>query len=206
MRASGEIILGFLRRFTAPKAKIELKLNEAVYETRDKMEGRILVDSQEDVEMSGFKLEFNPTATVKWKSGWSSFNESSGIEGTDIPVGEAVKLQKGQQYEQPFQVNIPFWSKPDPFTEIEVKVKAVATIEGRPDLTHQIQPVISCPYVIECLEDFGGCGFVTQPLSQPIETCPNCNRSLKDIWDQKYREMAKAMASNQRPMRTGRRI
>ena len=184
--------MGFFKKFSAPKAKIELKLNEVVYNSNDKMEGRIALDPQEDVEIDEFRVEFHAEEMIKWRSGGSRFSTSNFLDEKKIPVGGSIKLQKGQHHEQPFQINIPFYKKEDPFTEIEIGVKGVAAVKGRPDLTHKIQPMINYPYIIKCLAEFGGCGYVTEPLSQPIETCPNCKRDLRDIWERKYKSMMEA--------------
>jgi len=183
--------LGLFKKFSAPKAKIELKLDEVAYEYADKLTGRIILDPQEDVSINEFRLEFGGNKKVKWKKGFSSFNSSSSLETRKITIGAAIKLQKGQHYEQPFQVDIPLFPKPDPFTENEIKVKGVAIIQGRPDLTHETKPVINFPYVIECLRQYGGCGFITQPLTEPVKACPKCGNNLEEVWNRKYQHELK---------------
>jgi hypothetical protein len=178
--------LGFFKKFSAPKAKIELKLDEVAYNYTDKLSGRIVLDAQEEISVNEFRLEFSGSKKVKWKKGFSSLSTSSSLETRKIPVGSPVKLQNGQHYEQPFQIDIPLYSKPDPFTENEVKVKGVAAIQGRPDLTHEVKPAINFPFVIECLRQYGGCGFITQPSSEPIKACPNCGNNLEEVWNRKY--------------------
>ncbi|MGQ9642091.1 MAG: hypothetical protein ACUVUF_08265 [Candidatus Bathycorpusculaceae bacterium] len=77
-------------------------------------------------------------------------------------------------------------------------MKAVATIQGRPDLTHEVKPVINFPYVIECVREYGGCGFTTQPLSEPINVCPRCGNNLEEVWNRKYSEEAREAAQGTR--------
>jgi len=190
--------LGLFKKFSAPKAKLELKLDEVAYNYTDKLTGRIVVDSQEEISMNEFRLEFGGNKKVKWKKGFSSFNNSSSLETKKIPVGSPVKLQKGQHYEQPFQINIPQYSRPDPFTELEIKIKGVATVQGRPDLTHEVKPVITFPYVIECLRQYGGCGFITQPLPEPLNACPKCGNNLEEVWNRKYSDEARQAARGPR--------
>jgi len=190
--------LGFFKKFSAPKAKIELKLDEVAYNYTDKLTGRIVVDPQEETSVNEFRLEFGGNEKVKWNKGFSSFSSSSSLETKKITVGGPVKLQKGQHYEQPFQIGIPQYSRSDLFTEIEVKVKGVATVQGRPDLIHEVKPVITFPYVIECDSDYGGCGFVTQPLSEPITSCPKCSNNLEEVWNRKYSEEARQAAQGPR--------
>jgi len=186
--------MGFFKKFSAPKAKIELKLNEVAFESTDKLTGQIVLDSQENIAVDEFRLEFGGNKKVKWKKGFSSFNGSSSLETRKITVGAPVKLSQGQHYEQPFQIDIPQFSKPDPFTELEVKIKGVAPIQGRPDLTHEVKPAINFPYVIECPREYGGCGFITQPLSEPIKACPKCGHNLEEVWNRKYSEQAREAA------------
>jgi len=186
--------LGLFKKFSGPKVKMELKLDEVAYDYKDKLTGRIVLDPQEDVSVNEFRLEFGGNSKVKWKKGWSSLSTSSSLDTRKVPVGSPVKLQKGQHYELPFQIDIPQYSRPDPFTELEVKVKGVATIQGRPDLTHEVKPVITFPYVIECLTEYGGCGFITQPLSEPVKACPRCGNNLEEVWNRKYSEESREAA------------
>lgn len=190
--------MGLFKKFSAPKAKIELKLDEVSYDYKDKLTGRIVLDSQEDISVNEFRLEFGGSKKVKWKKGFSSYSGTSSLETRKIPVGSPIKLQKGQHHEQPFQIDIPQYSRSDPFTELEVKVKGVATVQGRPDLTHEVKPVINFPYVIECLRHYGGCGFVTQPLSEPVKACPRCGNNLEEVWNRQYSDEAREAARGPR--------
>jgi len=177
--------MGLLRRFRPPKAKIDLKLDEVTYDaTSHRISCRIVVDPQEDVSVDELRLEFG--ATEKGKIG--GFRFSSSMRKEEISIAGPVKLQKGQHYEKPFQVDIPLLFKRAPFTEIEVKMKGVAAVKGRLDLTHELKPAINSPYIIECPKEYGGCGFITQPLSDPISVCPKCKSNLEEIWSRKIRE------------------
>jgi hypothetical protein len=190
--------MGFFKKFSAPKANIELKLNEVAYEYTDKLTGRIVLDPQEDISINEFRLEFGGNRKVKWKKGFSSFSSSSSLETRKIPVGNPVQLAKGQHYEQSFQIDIPQYSRSDPFTELDVKVKGVATVQGRPDLTNEVKPVINFPYVVECLRQYGGCGFITQPLSEPVKACPKCGHNLEEVWNKRYSDEARQAAQGPR--------
>jgi len=178
--------MGLFKKLSAPKAKIELRLDEVAYDYKDKLTGRIVLDPQEDISVDEFRLEFDGSRKVKWKKGFSSLSTSSSLGTRKIPVGGPVQLAKGQHYEQSFQIDIPQYSRSDPFTELEVKVKGVVAVQGRPDLTHEVKPVINFPYVIECLRQYGGCGFITQPLSEPVKACPKCGNNLEEVWNRKY--------------------
>jgi len=186
--------MGFFKKFSAPKAKTELKLDEVSYEYTDKLAGRIVVDPEEEIAVDEFRLEFGGNKKIKWKKGFSSFSSSSSLETRKVTVAGPTKLQKGQHYEQPFQIDIPLYSKPDPFTELEIKVKGVVATKGRPDLTHEVKPVINFPYVIECIREYGGCGFMTQPLAEPVKACPRCGNNLEEVWNRKYSEEAREAA------------
>lgn len=190
--------MGFFKKFSAPKVKIELKLNEVAYEYTDKLTGKIVLDPDEDLAVNEFRVEFSGSEKVKWKKGFSSFSTSSSLDTRKVPIGNPVSLQKGQHYEQPFQIDIPLYSKPDPFTELEIKVKGVATVQGRPDLTHEIKPAINFPFVIECSTEYGGCGFTTQPLSEPVKACPRCGNNLEEIWNRKYSDEAREASQGAR--------
>ncbi len=183
--------MGLFKKFKASKAKIELKLDEVAYGANDKFTGRIVVDPQEDILVNEFRLEFGGKKKIKWKKGFSSLSTTSSLETKKIPIGGSVNLENGQHFEQPFQIDIPFYSKPDPFTEIEVNVKGVAAVQGRPDLTHEVKPVINFPYVIGCLSEYGGCGFVAEPLQEPVKICPKCGNNLEEVWNRKYKDQMK---------------
>ena len=186
--------MGFFKKFSAPKAKIELKLDEVSYEHTDKLTGRIAVDPEEEISVDEFRLEFGGNQKIKWKKGFSSFSSSSSLETKKIPVAGPTKLQKGQHFEQPFQIDIPLYSKPDPFTELEIKVKGVVAAKGRPDLTNEVKPIINFPFVIECISEYGGCGFMTQPLAEPVKACPRCGNNLEEVWNRKYSDEAREAA------------
>jgi len=186
--------MGLFKKFSAPKAKTEIKLNEVAYEYTDKLTGKLVIEPQEDISVDEFRVEFGGNKKIKWKKGFSSFSTSESLETKKIPVGGPVNLQKGQLHEQPFQLDIPLYSRPDPFTEIEIKVKGVVAAKGRPDLTHEVKPVINLPYVIECDTEYGGCGFITQPLPEPVKACPRCGNNLEEVWNRKYSDEARAAA------------
>ncbi len=191
--------MGLFKKFKAPKSKIELKLDEVAYEITEKFTGKILLDTDEEVPIEEFRIEFGGKRKVKWKKGFSSYSGTSSLETRKIPVGGPVKLATGQHHEQPFQIDIPQYSRPDPFTELEVTVKGVAAVQGRPDLTNEVKPVINFPYVIECLREYGGCGFITQPLAEPVRACPKCGHNLEEVWNRKYSDEARK--ATQRPQR-----
>jgi hypothetical protein len=190
--------MGFFKKFSAPKAKIELKLEEVSYDYTDKLTGRIAIDPEEEISVDEFRLEFGGNEKIKWKKGFSSFSSSSSLETKKVTVAGSTKLQKGQHYEQPFQIDIPLYSKPDPFTELEIKVKGVVAAKGRPDLTNEVKPVINFPFVIECISEYGGCGFITQPLAEPVKACPKCGNNLEEVWNRKYSDEAREAAHGPR--------
>lgn len=177
--------MSLLKRFRPPKAKIDLKLDEVAYDaTSHEISGRVVIDLQEDVSVDELRLEFDATEKVERED----FRFSSRLRTKEISIGDPVKLRKGQHYEQPFQIDIPLLSKRGPFMEIEVKMKGVVAVKDRPDLTHELKAAIDSPYIIECLKEYGGCGFITQPLSDPISVCPKCKSNLEEIWNRKIKE------------------
>jgi hypothetical protein len=185
-----KVTLGFLGRFSAPKAKIELKLNEAVYTYTDKLTGLISIDPLEDIALEELRLELAGHLKVKWRKGLNSYNSSSSLGTIKIPFTGPMNLRKEQHFEQPFQAAIPLHARPDPFTETELKAKAVAAVKGRPDITHELTLGITFPYVIECLRNYGGCGFVSPPSSVAVNICPGCGRNLEEQWNKKHNEEA----------------
>ena len=193
--------MGFLKIFRAPKAKIELKLDKIVFEMRDGLTGRVVIEPQEDITVNELRLEFAGVRKIRWQSGSRGSLAIDELLSTNkISIGGSVFLHTGQDYEQGFHVDIPPYSKSNHFvTEMDVKVKCVAVFEGRPDLTCELKPAINFPYIIECLVDYGGCEFVTPPSPQPAETCPKCGKNLRQIWDAYFNTQAartaKAMAS-----------
>lgn len=187
--------MGLFKKFRPPKAKIDLKLDEVAYDaTSHKFRGRIVVDPQEDVAVDELRLEFDATEKVEREG----FRFSSRLRTEEISIGGSVKLRKGQHYEQPFQIDIPLLSKRLSFMEIEVKMKGVVAVKGRPDLTHELKSAIDSPYIIECLKEYGGCGFKTQPLSDPISVCPKCKSNLEEIWKRKFREEIEKLEARMR--------
>jgi hypothetical protein len=190
--------MGFFKKFSGPKAKMELKLDEVAYEYTDKLTGKIALDPEEDISIDEFRIEFGGNKKVKWKKGFSSYSGTSSLDMRKISIGGPIKLQKGQHYEQPFKIDIPSYRRPDPFTELEIKVKGVIAIHGRPDLTHELKPAINLPYVIECSRGYGGCGFSTEPMSEPVKACPKCGNNLEEMWNRQYSDEARKAAQGTR--------
>ena len=46
--------MGFFKKFSSPKANIELKLNEVAYEYTDKLTGRIVLDLKKTFQSTSF--------------------------------------------------------------------------------------------------------------------------------------------------------
>lgn len=182
--------MGFLRRFSAPKANIELKFNETAYTYKDKLSGMITFDSLEDIALEELRLELEGHAKVSWRKGISGHSSSWSFGTIKISLTGPMNFQKGQRFEQPFQVDIPLYARSDPFVETDLKAKAVVGIKGRPDIAHELPVGIIFPYVIECLRNYGGCGFVSPPSDVAIKTCPSCGRNLEEQWDKKYQDAA----------------
>ena len=65
--------LGFFKKFSAPKVKIELKLDEVAYNYTDKLTGRIVLDPQEEISVNEFRLEFGGNKKIKWKRASAEF-------------------------------------------------------------------------------------------------------------------------------------
>jgi hypothetical protein len=191
-------MMGLFKKFKAPKGKIELRLDEVSYEATDKLTGQILLDPEEDISVDEFRIEFDAKKKVKWKKGFSSYNATSSLETKKKSVGGSVKLAKGQHHEQPFNMDIPQHSRPDPFTELEVTVKGVAAVQDRPDLTSDVKPVINFLYVTECPRQYGGCGFTSQPSTEPVKTCPKCGHNLEEAWNRKYSDESRRAAQGSR--------
>ena len=187
--------MGIFGKLKKPKGKIEVQLDRAVYEATDRFTGRIVVDAEEEMLVDEFRIEIIADSKTKWKQkgrwGSNSLNTSSSLGTKKIPLGGPMKLSKGQHHEQSFQVDIPKHTRPDPFTEIEMKLKGVVAIKGRPNLTHEVKPTVNLPYVIECPKKYGGCGFTTQPIMEPINVCPKCGYNLEEGINRKYKERLK---------------
>ncbi|UCC32887.1 MAG: sporulation protein [Candidatus Bathyarchaeota archaeon] len=187
--------MGIFGKFKKPKGKIEVQLDRAAYEATDRFTGRIVVAAEEEMPVDEFRVEIRGDSKTEWKQkgrwGSSSLNISSTLGTESIPLAGPMKLSKGQRYEQRFQVDIPKHTRPDPFTEIEMKVKGVVAINGRLDLTHEVKPQVNLPYVMECPRKYGGCGFTTQPIMEPIDTCPKCGYKLEEGTNRKYEDRLK---------------
>ena len=190
--------MGLFKKLKAPKGKIELRLDEVSYEAADKLTGKILLDPAEDISVEEFRIEFDVKEKVKWKKGFSSYNSTSPLETRKIPVGGSAKLAKGQHHELPFEIDIPQYSRSDPFTELEVTVKGVSAVPDRPDLTSDVKPVINFLYVTECPRQYGGCGFISQPSTEPVKICPKCSHNLEEAWNRKYSDESRRAAQGSR--------
>ena len=192
--------MGIFGKFKKPKGKIEVKLDKTVYDAADKFTGQVIVDAEEEMSVDEFRVEISAKSKTKWKEkgrwGGSSLDTSSSLETKKTSLGGPMRLSKGQHYEQRFQVDIPEYARPDPFTKIEIEVKAVVAISGRPSLTHEVKPEANLPYVMECPKKYGGCGFTTQPIMEPIDVCPKCGYSMEEGITRKYRAQLKESGYN----------
>ena len=181
--------LGFLGRFSAPKGNIELKFDKTTYTYTDKLSGLVIFDPLEDFALDELRLELEGHGKVSWRKGFSGYGSSGSLGTIKISLTGPMNVQKGQHFEYPFQVDIPLHAKSDPFTETELKAKAVVGIKDRPDIKHELPVAITFPYVIECLKNYGGCGFISPPSDVAIKTCPNCGSNLEEQWDKKYKAL-----------------
>ncbi|MFW6117012.1 MAG: hypothetical protein ACOC6G_00320 [Thermoproteota archaeon] len=62
------------------------------------------------------------------------------------------------------------------------------TIHGKSDLKHEFKPTVNLPYVIECPKKYGGCGFITEPIMEPVKICPKCGYDLEEGINRKYKD------------------
>ena len=103
--------MGFLGRFSAPKANIELKFNAAAYTYKDKLSGLITFDPLEDFALEELRLELEGTRKVNWRKGFSGYGAHGSFDTIKIPLTGPMNVQKGQHFEQPFQVDIPLYAR-----------------------------------------------------------------------------------------------
>ncbi|MFW6117011.1 MAG: hypothetical protein ACOC6G_00315 [Thermoproteota archaeon] len=109
--------MGIFDRFKKPKCKFKVELDDSVYDATDKFSGRIVVDTEEELQVDEFKLEVVAHSKTKWKQkgrwGSSSLSTSSSLGTKEFLLSGPIKIPKGQHYEKRFKVDIPKHARPD---------------------------------------------------------------------------------------------
>ncbi len=129
--------MGFFNRLTKPKAVIELKIANVDLNER-KIKGTVCLSCEEATQFNEVRLEAQASEmhreTRMTLSGVQVNQHTDVYFDQKFPVYGGFGAQAGLKGEYPFEIAFPaFLSKHG--NQVNYKLKAVAAIKGRPDLT-----------------------------------------------------------------------
>jgi len=183
-------------RVTSPKATVFLKLDKNSYSLGEKLEGVLIVSSEEEIDATEIRAEIRceekrktkmsvpETVTLsdgrhetRWveREGWETkktFSENPQCSGP-------IHLSAGHKGEFPFSTNIPAGgavSSSDTNKIVTWTIKGVISVEGRPDVTSSTTTisVVEAPEIV-----MTPCEYCSTLFPQTEITCPHCGAKRK---------------------------
>lgn len=176
-----------LGRLRPHAATITLTLDKTTLDYTEQLTGRITIRSEENLVVERVILEI----LVVEKMRWEDRTIASPLHRHPIVIGQAVTIERGRPYELPFAVDLPFYARLNPYVEIEVGIHEIAQVPGRKDLRRSAsygptELTVRFPYVIECDEAFGGCGYTSPPTMELAKFCPDCGKNQEELWSHHF--------------------
>jgi len=188
--------MGFLKKFenrlVAPKADLDLQLDNSYVVLGDNLEGALIVSPREDIEAMEIRCEINCVETAQVIR-----NEYDPALKTMVPrqvtetrvlysgkpsCSSAIELINGITKEFKFSINIPVGARQTCQSindQVEWKIKGVVGLHGRPDVTTKeqcfqvvlpSQRPLSEPAKVRLVE----CQYCQTAMPENTLVCPNC--------------------------------
>ena len=175
---------------------ITLTLDKTTLDYAEQLTGCITIHSQEDLIVERIILEI----LVMEKMRWQDRTVISQLHRHPIVVGRTVTIARQQQYELPFAIDLPFYSRPNPYMDLEVGINEYAHVKDRKDIRRDAshgpkELAIRFPYVIKCAKIFGGCGFTSPSTMELVRFCPVCGKNQEDIWEHQFTRRSETWTS-----------
>ena len=204
--------MGFFKKFTdkltKPKATVSVKLDKNSFTWGDKLEGKLAVSSEEEVDATEIRAELRCEEKKKeWVHTTETITLSGGGHGTrpvtkeewktrtifsENPQGSGpIHLSAGYRGEFPFSTTIaggePNYSGGD--RSVTWTIKGVIGVKGRPDVTSSISgiqvamasaaPTVVTEKIVEREVVMIPCQYCGSLFPQTVTTCPNCGAQRK---------------------------
>jgi hypothetical protein len=129
--------MGFFNKFTKPKAEIELKIANVDLNER-KIKGTVCINCMETTQINEVRLEAQASEahreTKVTLTGVQVKQHTDVYFDQKIPVYGGFEGAPGFKGEYPFEIAFPGFASRHG-SQVNYKLKAVAGIQGRPDLT-----------------------------------------------------------------------
>jgi hypothetical protein len=202
--------MGFFKKFkdrlTKPKATVFLKLDRNSFTWGDKLEGKLTVSSEEEVDATEIRAELRCEEKKKeWVHTTETITHSDGSHDTrpvtreewktrtifsENPQGSGpIHLSAGYSGEFPFSTNVaggePSYSGGD--RSVTWTIKGVIGIKGRPDVTSAISGIqvtavpttVTTEKIVEREVVMIPCQYCGSLFPQTVTTCPKCGAQRK---------------------------
>jgi len=197
--------MGFFKKFkdklTKPKATVSLKLDKNSFTWGDKLEGKLTVSSEEEVDATEIRAELRCEEKKKeWVRTTETITHSDGSHTTrpvtkeewktrtifsENPQGSGpIHLSAGYRGEFPFSTNVaggePSYSGGD--RSVTWTIKGVIGVKGRPDVTSPTAGIqvagapttITMEKIVEREVVMIPCQYCGGLFPQTVTTCPKC--------------------------------
>ena len=161
-----------LKRLAPPKAQISIVLEKYSLEAGLPFKGNATLSGQENLQIEEVRIE----ASVENES----YNSLENLYRQDVPLSQSFDLNSGDSKTFPFEVNFPWYSRDGGL--VIYRLKAVASIRGRPDVTREVTPSVlpprslpSTPAVkLQCM----CCGTMLELTPGENKQCSNCGDTI----------------------------
>jgi len=190
--------LRFFKRLDPINADLSVLLNKSTFFEGEQINGKLVLNSDEDVRADEIRLEIRVTETfhaptfrsVGGQVRQTIETQTKQLHAEDVKISGPLDISKGYKGEFPFTVSIPPMGATMPGGTINRKIKGVVAVKGRPDKTEEIGVNISvtpyAPVAVQAPAQVVVKEIVKVPCKYcgaliPVEAdrCSNCGAQLK---------------------------
>ncbi len=186
----------FTNKFTAPKANVQLKLNQYSATLGENLEGTLTVSSMEDFDVTEVRYEISCVEQARViRQEYDpqlrrylprEVQESQVLFAAKPALSGATHFANGENRDFPVSVNIPAGGRATMQgmdRSVTWSIKGVVAVDGRPDVVSKTvdlqvvqpsaQPVIKEKEVVRQVVMIP-CKYCGTLMDQLVTTCPNC--------------------------------
>jgi hypothetical protein len=179
----------FTDRVTKPKSNVSLKIDKNTFTWGDKLEGKLTVSSEEEVDVTEVRAELRcEEKTKQWVRSSDGHSGEQWVNKTifreNPQASGPIHLSAGYVGEFPFSTNVaggqPSYS--DGARSVSWTIKGVIGIKGRPDVTSPTAGIqvatapttVTTEKIVEREVVMVPCQYCGSLFPQTVTTCPKC--------------------------------
>jgi hypothetical protein len=181
-------------RVTKPKSNVSLRLNKNIFNFGDRLEGTLIVSSEEDVDVTEIRAELRcdekKKQYVQMRDGQGGESwQNKTIYSENPQASGQIRLSAGYRGEFPFSTSVAggLPSYAGDARTVTWTVKGVIGIKGRPDVTSPILGIqvagapttVTMEKIVEREVVMIPCEYCKGLFPQTETTCPRCGAQRK---------------------------